>query len=168
MSEREEKKAQFAPERKRGNRWLVMISLLVSTLGLGGWIFASGKGGSASAGAATVGGKFSIPLAQVSDGKAHFFTHQGESTAIKFFVVKSSDGKFRSAFDTCDVCYKAKKGYRQDGESMICNNCEQKFASDKIGEISGGCNPAPLTATIVSDRLEVAAADLERGAWYFQ
>ena len=30
---------------------------------------------------------------------------------------------------------------------MVCNNCGQKFSSDLINEIKGGCNPAPLERT---------------------
>lgn len=169
MTERDEKKAQFAPNNKRGNLWLVVVSLVVTLVALGGWIFAPGsKGRSAAATRSADGSKLTIPLAQVSDGQACFFTHKGQNSEIKFFVVKSKDGKLRTAFDTCDVCYKAKKGYRQEGDAMICNNCNQSFATDRIGDVSGGCNPAPLAATVAGDRIEIAVADLAKGAWYFE
>ena len=57
------------------------------------------------------GDSVSIPVADVSDGKAHYFQFGDGDKAIKFFVVKSADGKIRSAFDACDVCFKEKKGY---------------------------------------------------------
>jgi uncharacterized membrane protein len=73
----------------------------------------------------------------------------------------------RSAFDTCDVCYKARKGYRQEGNDMVCNNCDQRFRTDKINEIKGGCNPAPLQRQLIGETLVLSTSDIEKGAWYF-
>ena len=73
----------------------------------------------------------------------------------------------RAAFDACDVCYAAKKGYRQEGNFMVCNNCGQKFISTRINEVRGGCNPAPLERKIVGDKLVIATADILTGARYF-
>jgi len=86
-----------------------------------------------------------FPISKINDGKAHFYEHQSSTgKTIKFFILKSSDGIFRAAFDACDVCFREGKGYRQEGDYMICNNCGRKFLSTKINEIKGGCNPAPL------------------------
>jgi len=169
--ERDEKRAHFSAEKKSGKPWLVGISLTVSLLALAGWFLTShgaGQGSGKGSDVIAAGGTISIPLAQLSDGQAHFFSHQGADTTIRFFAVKGGDGKLRTAFDTCDVCYKAKKGYRFEGGEAVCNNCGMKFAVDKIGEIKGGCNPSPLTASISGDRVEIAVADLEKGAWYFK
>ncbi|MDH3870419.1 MAG: DUF2318 domain-containing protein, partial [Desulfuromonadales bacterium] len=86
---------------------------------------------------------------------------------VDFFVVRSHDGVIRSAFDTCDVCYKARKGYRQEGNEMVCNNCDQRFRTDKINEIKGGCNPAPLQRQLIGETLVLSTSDIEKGAWYF-
>ena len=75
--------------------------------------------------------------ARVGDGRAHFFTYQSDRANIDFFVLKSRDGVIRAAFDTCDVCYREKKGYRQEGDMMVCNNCDQRFQSHLINEIKG-------------------------------
>ncbi len=83
-------------------------------------------------------------------------------------MVKSHDGVIRSAFDTCDVCYKALKGYRQEGNEMVCNNCDMRFKTDKINVVKGGCNPAPLQRQKAGDKIVIAAADIEKGGWYFK
>jgi Predicted membrane protein len=72
-------------------------------------------------------GQVSIPLSQVSDGKAHHFSFEDQGVELKFFVVKSSDGVVRAAFDACDVCFREKKGYSQDKDFMVCNNCGCAF-----------------------------------------
>ncbi len=81
--------------------------------------------------------------------------------------MKSSDGVMRAAFDACDVCFREKKGYRQEGDVMVCNNCGQRFPSTKINVLKGGCNPAPLGRTVQGDSLVINASDIEQGGWYF-
>jgi uncharacterized membrane protein len=73
----------------------------------------------------------------------------------------------RAAFDTCDVCYPEKKGYRQEGDFMVCNNCDQKFRTDLINVVKGGCNPAPLQRELQGDQVVIRLAALEEGSWYF-
>lgn len=168
--ERENKKAQFETGRSNGSRWLIAVSLVICLLAAGAWLFSRPQGAVASPAAAVqvVDGAVQIPLATVSDGQAHFFKHQTSAGSIGFFLIRGADGALHAAFDACDVCYKAHKGYRQQGAQMICNNCDQAFPVEKVGVISGGCNPAPLTARIVTNQVLIAVADLERGAGYFR
>lgn len=168
MSDRQEKRAHFEEGKKRSPLlWLGIALVLVAAGAIAAWSSLGGADGKYPLVSAE-SGQVRLPLATVGDGRAHFYTFRQGDTAIDFFVLKSRDGVIRSAFDTCDVCYKAKKGYRQEGDMMVCNNCEQTFAADKINEIKGGCNPAPLKRQVVGDSLLIAAADIARGAWYFQ
>lgn len=112
-------------------------------------------------------GRLEIPLASVSDGKAHHFKVQAkDGIMVTFFVLKSSDGVIRSAVDACDVCYRAGKGYEQSGDEMVCQNCGMRFPSARINEVQGGCNPAPLTRVIEGDKLVIAMADIDQNSWY--
>lgn len=168
MSDRNEKRAQFEEGKKRSPLIWITIALVIAAVGgLTAWNSLDGSGGKYPLVRAE-NGTVRIPLAEVNDGKAHFFTYRHGGTDVDFFVLKSRDGVLRSAFDTCDVCYKAKQGYRQEGDLMVCNNCEQKFAADKINVIKGGCNPAPLRRALDGDTLVIAASDIGKGAWYFQ
>ena len=81
--------------------------------------------------------------------------------------MKSSDGVARAAFDTCDVCFRERRGYRQVGDNMICNNCGRAFPSRDINVLQGGCNPAPIERTVEGDRLVLRASALEQGLVYF-
>ena len=105
-------------------------------------------------------GEIQIPIKSVGDGEAHYFIYDGKNQTVKFFVVKSADGIIRAAFDACDVCYHAKKGYTQDGEYMVCNNCGRRFHSNRINVIQGGCNPAPLKRTERDGNLVIKVEDL--------
>lgn len=112
-------------------------------------------------------GRLEIPVAAVNDGKAHHFKVQAaDGVMVTFFVLKSNDGVIRSAIDACDVCYRAGKGYEQSGDEMVCLNCGMRFASAKINEVKGGCNPAPLTRVIEGDKVVIAMADIDQNSWY--
>lgn len=115
----------------------------------------------------SVDGSVYIPVAKVGDGKAHYYQYSQDSQTVKFFVVKSPDGIIRAAFDACDVCFPAKKGYSQDGDFMICNNCGRRFHASRINVEEGGCNPAPLKRTVKGDQLVIAVKDIIPGSRFF-
>ncbi len=108
-----------------------------------------------------------LPVADLADGRAAFYTYRSGDKTIPFFALRSSDGVIRAAFDACDVCYLSRKGYHQEGDEMVCNNCGSRFPSTKINEIEGGCNPAPLDREVQGDMVVIRATDLENGARFF-
>ena len=109
------------------------------------------------------------PVKIFEDGKArHFQLDTKDGLSIKYFVIKSSDGVIRADFDACDVCWPSGKGYYQKGDYMVCRNCGKRFASIKVNEIKGGCNPAPLNRKIVNENLVIQVKDiLGEGRKYF-
>ena len=148
-----------------------IILLFLSALILGGCSSSStaGKSGVTGGLITPTNGKIEIPVAGISDGKAHHFQVKSEDgTMVTFFVLKSADGVLRAAIDSCDVCYRSGLGYYQDGDNMVCKNCGQKFASNKINEIKGGCNPAPLDRTVVGDKLVINMRDINMNSWYMK
>lgn len=113
-------------------------------------------------------GAVRLALSDVADGKAHFYTYDTGGGTVGFFVVKSPDGVTRAAFNACDVCFPERKGYSQDGQFLVCNNCGQRFHVSRVGEVKGGCNPAPLTRSVEGGDLVIRTADLAAGAGYFR
>ena len=103
----------------------------------------------------------------MSDGEAHYYLYKNSGNKVKFFLVKSSDGVIRAAFDACDVCFPAKKGYSQDGDFMICNNCGRRFHTSRINVEEGGCNPAPLDRQVVGTDLVIKVDDIVPGTRFF-
>ncbi|MDD5503524.1 MAG: DUF2318 domain-containing protein, partial [Candidatus Thermoplasmatota archaeon] len=105
-------------------------------------------------------GYVSIPASEISTAVSWYQYNYG-GVAVKFFAVKGGDGKIRTAFDACDVCYPEKKGYSQDGAYMSCNNCGKKFAVNSIGtdNTKGGCWPGYLPRTISGDNVQISESD---------
>jgi len=168
---RAEKRAQFEEPRRKTTLHIVLAGVALLIVAGAAFAFVSTRGGGATAATTTqaaAGGDVKIALADVADGKAHFYSYDAGGTQVKYFVLKSSDGKVRAAFDACDVCYAQKKGYHQEGDEMVCNNCGRRFPSTKINEVEGGCNPSPLTRTVKGQDLVLTTADLQAGVQYFQ
>jgi uncharacterized membrane protein len=108
-----------------------------------------------------------LPVADFADGRARFYTYKGAGKTITFFVLQAPDGTIRAAFDACDVCYASRRGYRQDGDMMICNNCGNRFPSSSINVEVGGCNPGPLNREVQGDMVIIRVEDIEEGGRYF-
>jgi len=114
-------------------------------------------------------GAFAFPATAFQDGKAKYFQFSPTpNQKIRFFVVKSTDGVIRAAFDACDVCWRAKKGYVQQGNEMICVNCGLKFRTDKVNVVTGGCNPSALNRTLKDGNVIITQQDVMSGLRFFQ
>ena len=108
------------------------------------------------------------PEKAFTDGKAHHFTYKTEDgVTIRYFIIRSSDGVIRAAFDACDVCWPENKGYSQKGDFMVCKNCGKQFPSARINEASGGCNPAPLHRKVEKGNVIIHVSDILQGKRYF-
>jgi len=174
QSEREGKRSQFAQEApggaRGGNSIKILALVAVALVGLAVYFVAGSGGQSAASGGGPLkaeGGAVSIPVSELSD-KARFYEYKTASgKSVRFFAMRSSDGAYRAALDACDVCYASKKGYRQEGEDMVCNNCGMHFPSAKVNEAKGGCNPAGLERKVDGGHVRIDARGLEAGATYF-
>jgi uncharacterized membrane protein len=175
---REQKRAQFSQSPKAKNKTTpVLIAVALVVVAIAAYLVLSTSSdkpattpitSSAGSGAgADAARDIKIPISDLSS-KAKFFDYKlADNKQMRFFVLKSSDGVYRAALDACDTCYHAKKGYHQEGDDMICNNCGLHFHSAKINEVQGGCNPVGLPRAVEGDSLIIKASDLESRKQYF-
>jgi uncharacterized membrane protein len=148
---------------------ITLLILIVTGLSLYGCSSSASSGGKSGGLITPDNGKLEIPVANINDGKAHHYqVRSSDGTMVTFFVLKSADGVLRAAIDACDVCYRSGLGYYQEGDNMVCKNCGQKFASNKINVIKGGCNPAPLNRTVEGDKLVINMRDIDMNSWYMK
>jgi len=108
-----------------------------------------------------------IPLKALDSRKRRSLLRESEVRQVHYFALKSRDGAYRAALDACDVCYQSNRGYRQESDLMVCNNCGQTFPSNRIGEVKGGCNPHPLARRIDGQYLVIGKAGIVAGKEYF-
>lgn len=162
-------------KRSGAGKWIALSSIVViavlAAMASAGWfrgMFRTSPAEAAkAAGVVETADAVRIPLAALSSGKALFLRADAGGNEVHYFVLKSSDGVYRAAYDACDVCFRANRGYRQEGDLMVCNNCGQAFPSVKVNEVKGGCNPAPLTREVDGGNLVITKGDLAAGGHYF-
>ena len=88
-----------------------------------------------------------IPIAELSeDAKFYEITVDGIYMEIIAFKVGN---EFRTAFNTCQVCYGSPRAYYvQQGSELVCMNCGNRFALSNVGIKTNSvtCSPYPILA----------------------
>jgi uncharacterized membrane protein len=83
---------------------------------------------------------------------ASFFKYRTGGVNLEVLALRASDGSIRTAFNTCQVCYNSGRGYyKLDGNTLVCQNCSNRFEPDRVGAEAGGCNPVPITDDVRTD-----------------
>lgn len=168
-----DRRAQFeAPPPRRVSPTAAVLVMCVLLGGVLVYLIASGRpAGPDSLPVTDIAGSgtdVALPAATFADGAARFYRYTtAAGREVRFFVMKSSDGVIRAAFDACDTCYREKRGYHQEGDVMVCNKCGRSFRSVDINVLQGGCNPAPLERAVVGDQVVLKAASIAQGTFYF-
>jgi uncharacterized membrane protein len=109
-----------------------------------------------------------LPIRDIRDGKVHFFTYKKDGKRINFFVRTDGKDNLSAYFDACYTCYKNKKGYREEGSDLVCNECNLKFRlAEEHWDTSHGCCPIAVRSRIEGSELIIAAKDLEKGEKLF-
>ena len=106
-----------------------------------------------------------INLFELKNQNAHFFTYEN-GRKINFVVI-SNHGEIWSVFDACRECYRSKLGYRHEGDSIICNDCSNRFSFESIKRGLGGCIPVKLNSSVEGEFLVIKFKDLLEGERYF-
>jgi uncharacterized membrane protein len=100
-----------------------------------------------------------IMLSDVSP-TAQFYPVVIDGTEMEVLAVQAPDGTIRTAFNTCQVCYSSGRGYyEQQGSSLVCQNCGNRFRMSRVEVSSGGCNPYPIfpkDKTVQADRIIIS------------
>lgn len=100
-----------------------------------------------------------------NDNQAHFYNvNMLLGKTVYFFVVKDRNGIYRAAANACAVCFKTYKGFHQEGNEIVCNNCGNRYPVEKIATEKGGCNPGPINQNLEVENGEIIIkkADLEQ------
>lgn len=104
--------------------------------------------------------------------EASYFNYDADGITVQFFAVRASDDTIRMALNTCQVCNGSPYAYfEQDGDTFICQNCGNRFASTEIGITSGGCRPVPITEDIYTEQdgvITIPASFLDESATLFK
>jgi len=110
-------------------------------------------------------GEVKLPALIFNDNQARFYNVlMSSGKTIYFFVLKDQNGTYRAAANACQVCFKTYKGFRQEGNEIVCNNCGNRYPIEKIATEKGGCNPGPISPNLEvrNGEIIIKKADLEQ------
>lgn len=111
---------------------------------------------------ATPAGEIFIPKkgdVDLGDGKLHKYLYKQGGKEVRFFVLKTPDGKFTVDLDACAIC--KPDGYGQAEGAVICYYCVTLIPLDTVGK-PGGCNPVPIPFTDREDGVLIDGVTLVR------
>ena len=115
-------------------------------------------------------GDLEISVSDLSE-KASFYPVDVDGTEMEVIAVRDSEGKIRTAFNTCQICHDSGQGYyKQEGDKLVCQNCGNSFTMDQVGEVSGGCNPWPILEddrTVTEDKIQISYEFLQKSSDIF-
>ena len=74
-----------------------------------------------------------------------FFSVTVNGINMEIMALNAPDGAVRLALNRCERCYKSGKGFLQEGNELICRQCNMHINIDIAGIESGGCNPIQIT-----------------------
>jgi uncharacterized membrane protein len=89
---------------------------------------------------ASSGAEIVIGTEELKQGIPEFFTYRHRGVKISFFVIMI-DGALHSFLDACESCYSEKKGYRLDGDRIVCRKCNTGYPVSEIDKGIGSCIP---------------------------
>jgi uncharacterized membrane protein len=114
-------------------------------------------------------GQVKIGLADLKPQEVRFyrFLNSGNQE-VRFFVGRDATGTVQVAFDANETCAKLKRGYRHQGEWVICKKCEKSFRLAEVNAGGGGCKPVPLEHRVQGDQLLIAESDVLKGWGLFR
>jgi uncharacterized membrane protein len=114
-------------------------------------------------------GQVKIGLADLKPQEVRFyrFLNSGNQE-VRFFVGRDAAGTVQVAYDADETCAKLKRGFRHQGEWVICNKCEKSFRLAEVNAGGGGCKPIPLEHRVQGDQLLIAESDVLKGWGLFR
>jgi FTR1 family protein len=112
-----------------------------------------------------VDGTVRIPVTALDDGILHRYGYMtDEGINVRFLGIKTKTGEYRVALDVCAIC--GDYGYYQEGNLVICINCDAPINISTIGT-GGGCNPMEIAFIVQQDEVLINEADLNDAAVNF-
>ena len=151
-------------QNRRQRRWMIagaVASLAVILVLTADFIYARANSAPPEARVVEATNNFvRIPVSEVQEGNLHLFTLKDNGRAIRFMVIKKPNG-YGTALDACLIC--GAKGYRQEGQNVICRHCASAIYIPSIGQ-KGGCNPIGFASKVEGNDVIIDVSSVTKAA----
>jgi FTR1 family protein len=99
-----------------------------------------------------------IPLDSLEIGRLYKYSYNGAQTTVRFLIIRRDENDVAAALDACNICPPI--GFHQEGDQVICDNCNAPINMATIG-MQGGCNPIPLPAVLQGGEVVIDVGKLD-------
>lgn len=161
-----------AVAKKKDNNGKAVLAVLLLIVAGTVMFFAAKPGSKPADGASAVqpsggsSGDLVINKSEVTE-TAKFYPVKADGISMEIMAVKAEDGTVRTAFNTCQVCFDSGRGYyKQEGTTLVCQNCGNVFSINDIEKVKNGCNPVPIVAenkTEDNDKITISQDTIASG-----
>lgn len=154
-------------------KWAIpaAISSVILVIAIAAAVLATRNWGTGNTGTQNTAQDLVIPVSEISS-TAKFYPVTVDGTKMEILAVKAPDGTIRTAFNTCEVCYTSGRGYyKQEGDTLVCQNCGNRFTMDRVEVESGSCNPWPIfdkDKTVTDESITISKDFLEKSKEIFK
>lgn len=109
-------------------------------------------------------GTVSIDVSDLGSSQVRFFRFLNRGNQeVRFFVGRDPGGTVLAAFDANELCAKTQRGYRHEGEWVVCNKCDKAFKLAEVNADRGGCAPIAVAHRVEGGRVTLTEADILKG-----
>ena len=147
---RDQKRAQFEQPKRGMSLHLVLAGVaLVAVIAVAAFVM-SNRGGAETATATARRRRrradVTIPVAEVADGQAHFYSYDAGGTTVKYFVLTEPDGEVPRRPRRLRRLLPQKKGYQPGGRHHGVQQLRQQFDATQINVVTRRLQPHPARA----------------------
>lgn len=115
-------------------------------------------------------GVVSLNKTDFETNKVKFFNVTLEDgKTVYFLALKDEAGNFRIAANANEKCAPYGKGYKQEGDNLVCLTCGKSYPVKGFAIEQPDCNPKPLTAKaeVNGNNVNIQSADLQKLSYLF-
>jgi uncharacterized membrane protein len=154
-----------SPMRLRPIHGIIVVVLVIAGTVAAQYFF---EGGAAKASYIQVRpdaqGGLAIEAADLAAGNVRYYRFLNHANQeIDFFVGRDAGGGIQVGFDASEVCMKKRRGFRHEGEWMVCNFCDKAFHLKDVNADGGGCAPVALKHSVQGSRVLLTENDVLAG-----
>ena len=104
------------------------------------------------------GDEVRIAIGALELSRLNKYLYHGLQGDVRFMVIKRAEEDLAVALDRCEICPPV--GFYQEGDTLICDNCNAPVSLDSVG-LPGGCNPVPLVFAQDGDSVVIPLRELD-------
>lgn len=109
-------------------------------------------------------GSVRINVADLAPEQVRFYRFlNAGNQEVKFLIARDNSGALQVAFDANEKCFRFGRGFRRQGDWLICKKCDISTRLDEVNQGHGSCSPVPLAFQTAGNTVVLTQDAILRG-----